>query len=235
MANTKSYLEQIKFEGEMHDLLLKAKQIEVELDGSPTTLAAVLVAMAGDIKALPTLQKVTEAITEAVSKTGHARFEKASKVPDVGEAEDNILYLVMNAETKHYDIYAKIKDDDGDNYTMQLLDDTTVDLTNYIQKVTGAVENNIAVFDETGSIKDSGKKTGNSALAPEPDSNTLATEAAVSAALADKADKSATEAALAGKASKEDVDAIPRIRFGTEMPGDMKNGDLFIHVVNSEA
>lgn len=41
-------------------------------------------------------------------------------------AEDNVLYLVMNAETGHYDVYALI---DG---SVELLDDTTVSLEGYI-------------------------------------------------------------------------------------------------------
>ena len=47
-----------------------------------------------------------------------------------------MLYLVMNSTTGHYDIYAKVKGDDG-TFTMELLDDTTVDLSGYVQKETG--------------------------------------------------------------------------------------------------
>ena len=45
-------------------------------------------------------------------------------------------YLVMNTATKHYDIYAKIKGSSG-SYTMELLDDTTVDLSGKVDKVAG--------------------------------------------------------------------------------------------------
>lgn len=44
---------------------------------------------------------------------------------------NGILYLVMNAKTGHYDIYAKVGD------KMELLDDTTVNLSGYVQKETG--------------------------------------------------------------------------------------------------
>ena len=43
---------------------------------------------------------------------------------------------MMNTTTKHYDIYAKIKGD-GDTYTMEQLDDTTVDLSGYVEKEDG--------------------------------------------------------------------------------------------------
>lgn len=232
MANTKAYLEQVKYQGEMHNLLMKAAQVEVEVDGAETTLAAVLADIKGDISSLPTTQAVNSAVTTAISQSGHARFTKVSAVPSVDEAEENILYLVLNASTNHYDIYAKIKGED-DTYTVELLDDTTVDLTNYILKVTGATENNIATFAADGSIKDSGKKVGGSTLAASPNANTLATEAAVSAGLATKANKTDVDTALAAKADKTEVDALPRVHVGTEIPADMKNGDLFIHIVSS--
>ena len=54
-------------------------------------------------------------------------------MPTADAAQENILYLVMNTATKHYDIYAKIKGSSG-SYTMEQLDDTTVDLTGKVQK-----------------------------------------------------------------------------------------------------
>ena len=83
-----------------------------------------------------TSAQVVAAINTAISKSGHASFQKVDAVPEVDTAQENILYLVMNTTTKHYDIYAKIKGD-GDNYTMELLDDTTVDLSGKVDKVAG--------------------------------------------------------------------------------------------------
>ena len=78
-----------------------------------------------------TNSEVAQAIQTAISKTGHASFKKVEAVPDVESAEDNVLYLVMNNKTKHYDIYAKVENE------VVLLDDTTVDLTNYVEKEEG--------------------------------------------------------------------------------------------------
>lgn len=83
-----------------------------------------------------TSAQVVAAINTAISKSGHASFQKVDAVPKVDAAQENILYLVMNATTKHYDIYAKIKGD-GDSCTMELLDDTTVDLSGKVDKVEG--------------------------------------------------------------------------------------------------
>lgn len=83
-----------------------------------------------------TSAQVVAAINTAISKSGHASFQKVDAVPKADAAQKNILYLVMNTTTKHYDIYAKIKGD-GDSYTMELLDDTTVDLSGKVDKVAG--------------------------------------------------------------------------------------------------
>lgn len=76
--------------------------------------------------------EVAQAITAAIAATGqHAGFQKVDAVPDAEEAQENVLYLVMNAQTGHYDIYAKVSDE------VVLLDDTTVDLSGYVEKVEG--------------------------------------------------------------------------------------------------
>lgn len=87
-------------------------------------------------KKFQTYTEVSSAIQTAISKSGHASYQKVSAVPAVDAAQENILYLVMNPTTKHYDIYAKIKGD-GDTYTMEQLDDTTVDLSGYVEKEDG--------------------------------------------------------------------------------------------------
>lgn len=86
--------------------------------------------------AYQTSAQVASAISTAISKSGHASFQKVDAVPAVDSAQENIMYLVMNSTTKHYDIYAKIKGASG-TYTMELLDDTTVDLSGKVDKVTG--------------------------------------------------------------------------------------------------
>lgn len=75
--------------------------------------------------------QVEAAIQAAISATGHASFERADAVPDADTAKDNVLYLVMNAKTNHYDIYAKVSDE------VVLLDDTSVDVDGYVEKEDG--------------------------------------------------------------------------------------------------
>lgn len=72
-----------------------------------------------------TTEAINSAIATAIAKSAHARFEKVEKVPSNDEAQDNVLYLVMNVATGYYDIYAKVGEE------VVRLDDTTVDLSNY--------------------------------------------------------------------------------------------------------
>ena len=78
-----------------------------------------------------TAADVSSAIAAALVGYGTASFQKVNAVPAAADAEENVFYLVMNSTTNHYDIYAKI---DG---AMELIDDTTVDLSNYVEKVAG--------------------------------------------------------------------------------------------------
>lgn len=89
--------------------------------------------------------QVAQAIQTAIAASGHAHFQKVDSVPDVESAEENVLYLVMNSGTGHYDIYAKVEGE------VVLLDDTTVDLSNYVQKDGDKVlsDNNFSDADKT--------------------------------------------------------------------------------------
>lgn len=72
-----------------------------------------------------TATAIAEAIQTAIAATGHASFRKVSAVPAAAEAQDNILYLVMNADTGFYDIYAKVENE------VVRLDDVSVNLDGY--------------------------------------------------------------------------------------------------------
>lgn len=87
-------------------------------------------------KTYQTKTEVENTVKTAVAGSKHTSFQKVSSVPTAADAKEDVMYLVMNSVTKHYDIYAKIADDAG-NFKMELLDDTTVDLSGYVQKEAG--------------------------------------------------------------------------------------------------
>lgn len=96
--------------------------------------------------------QVASSIQTAIAASGHAHFEKVSAVPEVDAAQENTLYLVRNAETGHYDIYAKIAGETEGIFTMELLDDTTVDLSSYAtsEAVTAALAGKVNAEDGKG-------------------------------------------------------------------------------------
>lgn len=114
-------IETVKVNGVAQEVSEKAVNIAV-----PTKVSE----LAND-SLFQTNSEVAQAIQTAIAKTGHASFKKVDAVPDAETAEDNVMYLVMNSKTKHYDIYAKVGNE------VVLLDDTTVDLTNYVEKEEG--------------------------------------------------------------------------------------------------
>lgn len=87
-------------------------------------------------KTYQTKTEVENTVKTAVAGSKHTSFQKVSSVPAAADAKEDVMYLVINSVTKHYDIYAKIADDAG-NFKMELLDDTTVDLSGYVQKEAG--------------------------------------------------------------------------------------------------
>ena len=76
-------------------------------------------------------KEAEKGIKAAVAEAGHAKFEKVEALPEVVEAAENVMYLLYNAETEHYDIYAKIGE------KLEQLDDTNVDLSGYLEKEEG--------------------------------------------------------------------------------------------------
>lgn len=84
-------------------------------------------------------EQVQTAIQAAIAASGHAHFEEVDSVPSADDAAENVMYLVMNDETGHYDIYAKVGE------SVVLLDDTTVDLSAYAKTadVTAAISDAI--------------------------------------------------------------------------------------------
>ena len=80
--------------------------------------------------------QVETTVKKFISESGHASFEQVAAVPSVSAADTKVLYLVKNTKTGFQDIYAKIKQADG-TYAMELIDDTSVDLSGKVDKESG--------------------------------------------------------------------------------------------------
>lgn len=114
-------IESIKVNGAVQTITDKAVDIKMPTKVSDLT---------NDSK-FQTDTEVATAIQTAIAASGHAHFETAESIPDAATAKENTMYLVKNADTGYYDIYAKVGGE------VVRLDDTTIDLSNYVQKETG--------------------------------------------------------------------------------------------------
>lgn len=215
MANVKYYLEKVKLEGQLVDILAKSngENVTVTYNGEEQKLSEALVKIYAGIGSLPTTENVNALIQTAISQSGHAHFEKAESVPEAENAQENVLYLVLNKKTQHYDIYAKVGD------KVELLDDTTVDLSGY------ATKEDVETLTEAVNTK-----ADASAL-------TAAVEriGAVETSVDTKADKTVATAeadGLMSAADKKRLDAFRGVRCGTEIPEDMLDGEIFVKVVS---
>lgn len=128
LAQLQAQAERVKQELAKYTLASELGSLAKKSEISEADLSAALKAIIdGKMNAADsmTTEAINTAIATAIAKSAHARFEKVDKIPSNDEAQENILYLVMNAATGYYDIYAKVGDE------VVRLDDTTVDLSNY--------------------------------------------------------------------------------------------------------
>ena len=106
-----------------------------------TTAEGEITEIKGDIESLQNAgyqnaEQVQTAIQAAIAAATHLKKEVVESVPSADAADENTLYLVMNSETGHYDIYGLV------NGEVVLLDDTTVDMSNYstTEQMNAAIE-----------------------------------------------------------------------------------------------
>ena len=156
-------------------------------------------------------QQVQEAIQAAIAASGHAHFEEVDAVPSAADAQENVMYLVMNETTGHYDIYAKV------GAEVVLLDDTTVDLSAYAKtaEVTAAIEAAIAGLNIDQYATDTELNAA------------IARIAAVEAKFSDYYTKAEVDALLAGYYTKAEID--------TELAKKMNVADMGAYATDEEA
>lgn len=104
--------------------------------------------MTGDI----ILKDGSPAISEKIFNSKISSFKKMNReivawLPEIEDAEINTIYMVRNTAGT-YNEYLLI---DGQ---FQLIGDTSIDLSNYIEKVDESIPYNFAVFTQDGKIKD---------------------------------------------------------------------------------
>lgn len=206
-------LQSLAYKSEIsEDELSEALKASIAAKATNADLEALTVRV-GNIEAAgyQTATQVQTAIQAAIADSGHAHFEEVDAVPTAEEAEENVMYLVMNAATGHYDIYALVSGN------VVLLDDTTVDLSAYAKTadVTAAISAAI-----TGLNIDQ--------YATDTDLNAaIGRIAAVEALFASYYTKTEIDTMLAGYYTKAEVD--------TELAKKMNVADMGAYATDEEA
>lgn len=150
------------------------KQLEADNTGRTVTLTIAEGKISADVKIDPVEGNMASISAAGLKVDGSGKMDKLS-----GTASDAGKIAIIGEDGTTIAI---------GTYTIPEL------LANASAKVEGAVENNVASFNADGTLKDSGKTIGGATIAATPDSNTLATEAAVKTAA-----EEAVHAALAWK------------------------------------
>lgn len=136
---------------------LSALEVRVTTaEGEITTIKGRADALEAAVQALEEAGYQTAAQVETIAKaavaaSGHMKKEVVESLPSAADADENTFYLLMNAETGHYDIYGLIGGD------VVLLDDTSVDLSQY--STTEQMNEAVAAAIEALSIGDYAKLT----------------------------------------------------------------------------
>ena len=114
--------------------------------------------MTGDI-ILPDASKaasekvVDTKIATAIGSAGHLKRAIVEALPSVEEADVETIYMVKNPLILDGDKYEEYMVIEGE---WAQIGDTTIDLTNYVQKVAEATEGNLAALNADGALIDAG-------------------------------------------------------------------------------
>lgn len=138
---------------ELHDQEIAALRDEtanyLKLGGGEMTGALILADGSAAISEAAADLKISAALNSA----GIIKREIVAALPPIESADPNTIYMVKEDSTVLMgDLYTEWMVIDGE---WAQIGDTSVDLTNYIQKPAYIVEDNLAIFAADGSIKDS--------------------------------------------------------------------------------
>lgn len=92
-------------------------------------------------------------IAAAIGSAGHLKRAIVDALPAVEEADADTIYMVKDVLTLEGDKYEEFMVIEGE---WAQIGDTSVDLTNYVQKVAEATEGNLAALNADGALVDAG-------------------------------------------------------------------------------
>lgn len=85
-------------------------------------------------------------ISEAIAGLQTIRMEVVDRLPSPQDADENVLYLLYNDNTEHYDIYAKIGNE------LVWIDDTNASIEGYVSSISTDITSGQVNPDSSGNI-----------------------------------------------------------------------------------
>jgi len=261
MANTVNYyLEQIKLENELHDLLIRAANVEVTYNGEVMTLGAALTAVYGSIANVPTTEG---GIGDSGKKIGGAALAETpdadtlateaavagavASLPWIQQTLQNIgcdgirlspltgsgTRLVVGSDERPL----SAEDENGNNFWIGY----SIHERTYYR----TMEDGSYIVDSEGqriavNLKDPGLADILSEATYQRPSTVIGllddTANALAEQIVRKVDKEEGKGLSSNDftdADKARLDGLRGVRYGAEPPADMQNGELFIRVVTT--
>lgn len=224
MANISYILNQIKINGALQDLITKSNgdNVKVTYDGTEQTLTSALSTILANIKALPTSAGVSQNIQDAIDNLiggAPATYDTLKEIsdyiaahPDVSDALN--AAIATKADKTEFETVKAAVEALGNLSTKDKVAEDDLD-TSLAQKVNAVVEGkhnhaNKSVLD-----------------------GITAEKVTAWDSKADKTIATSSAAGLMSSADKSRLDGIRGVRYGTEPPSDMLDGELFVKVVET--
>lgn len=217
--NTKYILEKIKIEGVLQDLITKTngENTTVVYNGTEQTLTSALAAILASISALPTGSDVDAKISAAISGLIGGAPETYDTLKEVAD------YI-----SEHEEVVAALNAAIGQKAS-------AADLSAAVARIAALEAKKVAEDDLDADLK---AKVNAAAQGNHSHANKTVLDGISAAKVAawdgkaDKTEATASAAGLMSAADKTRLDGLRGVRYGTEVPDDLQEGELFIRVIS---
>lgn len=223
MATSKAILEKIKIENQIQDLLTRSNGdlVKVVYNGVETTLSSALGTILASLNNLPTAANVDTKIQTAITDLidgAPATYDTLKEIAD---------YIASNEEVM--DTLNALVGQKADKETVESIQ-TTVQALGSLAKKNTVAESDLEI---TLAQKINSASAGNHSHSNKTVLDGI-TSGKVSAwdAKADKTTATQSTAGLLSASDKQRLDALRGVRYGTSVPSDLQNGELFVQIVN---
>lgn len=218
MADTKYILDKIKIEGVLKDLIAKSngENVTVTYSGTEMTLAAALARILSDITALPTDSDVDSKITAAIGNL-------VNGAPETGDTLKELFDLIGNNSDAMDTLNAAI----GNKASTEALNAAVARITALETKKVAESDLDTALREKVNAASEGNHSHLNKAVLD----GITAEKVAAWDGKAEKTEATTSAAGLMSAGDKARLDGLRGVRYGTTVPDDMQNGELFVKII----